>query len=111
MTDEFEDDGQKETVDLPFPWPPTNDMIGTKGWGDAKAKGLPFFYSQHKKPCVQCGSTIKLWSETQGQCAQCLVNRYIEGWRPGEGRGRGSASDRPPSTGPRRMLVQGGAVC
>jgi hypothetical protein len=91
-----------DTVELPFPWPATEGMIGRDN-GDARKRGLPFCWVQHApasqaKACKKCGGLLR-WidpddpiGERAAPCAQCLVNKYIGGYRPGDrGRPRGTS--------------------
>jgi hypothetical protein len=89
-------------------WPPDVSQIG-KYWGDAKARGLPFYWVQHApkssaKACKECGGLIRLWAPdgTTVGCPQCTVLRYASGWRRGEGAGR--APDNAPSARQRALL-------
>jgi hypothetical protein len=105
------DNGQDE-VSLPFPWPPTTDMVGRDAMS-ARRQGLPFCWVQHapasnSKACKQCGGMIR-WVDPSdpigmrsAPCAYCLVNKYMEGRQPGSGRGRSEGNT--PSDRQRALL-------
>jgi hypothetical protein len=102
MADDDISESESAYIELPFPWPPTQEMVGRDS-GDARKRGLQFCWVQHapashSKACKQCGGLIR-WvdpADPQGMrsppCAYCLVNKYIEGRQPGSGRGRSESN-------------------